>query len=216
MSKAKSNNVAVEAEVPSNATPLKPTPRKKAGKYDAAGGGVVTETTAAIAAALVVFGRDDGGKPHASWFGAADAELAIKAAGMMSYRVLPINSDEHRAAASGLAAGRVFASGRAFTPFCKEGAYTALATFPDSYQPPAPVLPEPEPTPVATGTPQRWEDVVVGSLVLASEEPQAGWFEAIITEDRGEALFVLRWRDFLDHDAFVRRADCLALLPAAP
>ena len=54
-------------------------------------------------------GSDDAGKPHASKFGEADAELAIKAAGLMSMRVLPVTTDEHRAAASGAGAlGRIF------------------------------------------------------------------------------------------------------------
>ena len=52
--------------------------------------------------------------------------------------------------------------------------------------------------------------------MLASMGESEGWYEAIVAEDRGEALFVLRWRDWSDHDAFVRRADGLALLPAVP
>ena len=164
----------------------------------------------------MVFGLDDGGKAHASWFGVADAELAVKAAGMMRFSVLPITTDEHRAAASGLAAGRVFASGRAFTPFAKMAAYEALKAFGEAYQPPVPPEPQPEPPLAVTGTPQRWGEIQVGSLVLASMGESEGWYEAIVAEDRGEALFVLRWRDWSDHDAFVRRADGLALLPAVP
>ena len=162
---------------------------------------------------LVVFGLDDGGKAHASWFGVADAELAVKAAGMMRFSVLPITTDEHRAAASGLATGRVFASGRAFTPFAKMAAYEALKAFGEAYQPPVPPEPQPEPPLAVTGTPQRWEDIDVGALVLASVGPDEGWFEAVVAEARGDAIFVLRWQGWPDHDAFVRRADGLALLP---
>ena len=165
---------------------------------------------------LVVFGLDEGGKAHASWFGATDAELAIKAAGLMGYRLLPITTDEHRAAASGLAAGRVFASGKGFVPFAKMAAYEALQAFGEAYQPPAPVAAAPEPAPGVTGTPQRWEDHGVGSLVLASVGPAEGWFEAIITESRGDAIFVLRWEGWPEDEAFVRRADGLALLPRRP
>lgn len=170
----------------------------------------------AAAPATVVFGLDEGGKAHASWFGAADAELAIKAAGLMGFSVLPITTDEHRVAASGLAAGRVFASGRCFAPFAKTGAYEALKAFDEAYQPPAPPEPQPEPPLTVTGTPQRWEDLQVGSLVLATAGPGDGWYEAIIAEARGDAIFVLRWQGWADYDAFVRRADGLALLPAPP
>ena len=165
---------------------------------------------------LVVFGLDEGGKAHASWFGAADAELAIKAAGVMRYGVLPITTDEHRAAASGLAAGRVFASGRAFTPFAKMAAYEALKAFGEAYQPPVPPEPQPEPPLTVTGTPQQWGEIQVGSLVLASTGPDEGWYEAVVAEDRGEALYVLRWCGWPDDAPFVRRADGLALLPARP
>ena len=75
---------------------------------------------------------------------------------------------------------------------------------------------QPGPPLAVTGTPQRWEDIEVGSLVLASTGTDEGWFEAIIAEARGDAIFVLRWQGWPDHDAFVRRADGLALLPAMP
>ena len=162
---------------------------------------------------FVVFGRDDGGKPHASVFGASEAELATRAAGLMRFKVLPIASDEHRKAASGLAAGRVFASGRAFSPFCREATYKALEAFPEAYTPPAPVEPEPVPPPTVTSTPQRWEDVDVGALVLANAGDEWGWHEAIVTEARGDDLLVLRWRDWPDEAAFPRRRDGVGLLP---
>jgi hypothetical protein len=40
--------------------------------------------------ALIVFGQDDSGKPHASWFSAVDAELAERAAGFMNMRALRV------------------------------------------------------------------------------------------------------------------------------
>ena len=166
--------------------------------------------------ALVVFGKDESGKAHASWFGAADAELAERAAGLMRYQILRVTTPDIRAKALELAAGRVFASGRSFVPFCKTAAYEALQAFPGAFAPPLPPEPKAEPEIAVTGTPQRWEDLQVGSLVLASTGPDDGWFEAVIAEARGGGLFVLRWQGWPDHDAFVRRADGLALLPARP
>src|SRR5215204_3233683 len=75
---------------------------------------------------LVVFGRDEAGKPHASWFDAASAELAVKAADLMNMRVLKVETEEHKALARQLAPGRVFASGRAFTPFARANLYSKL------------------------------------------------------------------------------------------
>ncbi len=76
--------------------------------------------------ALVLFGRDQAGKPHASWFDAASVELAAKAAGMMSMRAVPVETDELREVAASLPRGRSFSSGRAFTPFVKGKLYERL------------------------------------------------------------------------------------------
>src|SRR5215210_2690113 len=75
---------------------------------------------------IVVFGRDEAGKPHASWFDATSAELAVKAADLMNMRVLKVETEEQRALARQLAPGRVFASGRAFTPFARANLYSKL------------------------------------------------------------------------------------------
>src|SRR4051794_11571913 len=81
------------------------------------------------ATALVVFGRDNAGKPHASRFEPSEAELAEKAAGLMGMQVLRPETDEQRALAAKLPKGRVFASGRAFVPFVAAGLYGPLAAF---------------------------------------------------------------------------------------
>ena len=78
------------------------------------------------ALAVVVFGRDEAGKPHASSLGTSEAELAEKAAGLMGMRVLRLTSDEERELAAKLPRGRVFGSGRAFVPFVKVGLFDRL------------------------------------------------------------------------------------------
>src|SRR4051812_26319016 len=85
------------------------------------------EAEASAATALVVFGRDNAGKPHASRFDASEAELAEKAAGLMGMQVMRPENDEQRVLAAKLPKGRVFASGRAFVPFIKAAIYGPLA-----------------------------------------------------------------------------------------
>ena len=46
---------------------------------------------------IVVFGRDEAGKPHASWFDAEHAELAVKAAELMNMRDLRVETEEQEA-----------------------------------------------------------------------------------------------------------------------
>src|SRR3954469_1252231 len=76
--------------------------------------------------ALIVFGRDEAGKPHASRFSHADADLAERAAGLMGMRVLRVTGEEEIALAERLPAGRVFASGRAFVPFVAGSTFASL------------------------------------------------------------------------------------------
>src|SRR3954471_13293333 len=86
-----------------------------------------TKPKANLAAlAVVVFGRDEAGKPHAAWFDQGEASLAEKAADLMGLRLLRVHTDEHRALAAQLPHGRVFASGRAFVPFVKASLFRAL------------------------------------------------------------------------------------------
>jgi hypothetical protein len=86
---------------------------------------------------VVLFGLDGSGKAHASRFSLEDADLARMAAGLMGMQVLPLTTDEQRAAAKGLPQGRVFASGRAFVPFVKAAVYERLKAL-AGYSVPAP------------------------------------------------------------------------------
>ncbi|WP_152047147.1 hypothetical protein [Aureimonas psammosilenae] len=76
--------------------------------------------------ALIVLGRDDSDRPHASWFTADEAELAAKAAGLMEMAALPVEGDALAALAAKLPHGRVFASGKAFVPFVRAATFDDL------------------------------------------------------------------------------------------
>src|SRR3954470_16537649 len=85
-------------------------------------------TPAPATPALIVFGRTEPGKAHAAFFDRSEAALAEKAADFMSLRVLRVKTDEHRALATQLPHGSVFASGRAFVPFVKAALFLQLQT----------------------------------------------------------------------------------------
>ena len=87
---------------------------------------VLMQANAHAEPSLVVFGRDDAGKPRASWFDALSADLATRAADLMKMRVLKLETAEQKAVARQLAPGRVFASGRAFTPFARATVFSQL------------------------------------------------------------------------------------------
>ncbi len=178
-----------------------------------------------------MFGRDDAGKAHASWFDQSEAALAEKAADFMSLRVLRVRTDEHRALAAQLPHGRVFASGLAFVPFVKAALFLQLQTAAQAAsdanrdkltvstadnEAEKPPTSEPKrPAGAANGkAPCGWADIDVGSLVLATEGPSEGWWESVVLEAEAE-LFTLKWRDWPDLPRFVRRRWQLALLHPA-
>jgi hypothetical protein len=55
-------------------------------------------------------------------------------------------------------------------------------------------------------------DIGPGSVVLATEGPEEGWFEAVVVTVEGE-LLKLRWRDYPGIPAFSKRLTQVALLP---
>ena len=168
--------------------------------------------------ALVLFGRDAAGKPHAASFLGADANAAKVAATAMTLKTAEITTDAAREIAPKLPVGKLFPSGKAFAPFVKASVYTELLaaigvadeTPQAEHAEAAPKLYE------FTGyqLPPGWGDIKLGSLVLATVAPMDGWYEALITEVKDDGLFVLKWRDWPEDGAILRRAHQLGLLPA--
>ncbi|MES0198602.1 hypothetical protein [Mesorhizobium sp. M0011] len=182
---------------------------------------VASETTRS----LIVFGRDDARKAHASVFLLPDVEAAEGAArlmGMHSHRVEPGEATD---IVMRLPAGKLFDSGKAFVPFVKGELYTRIVTL-------AGVADEPRPhsagandhdspenasagSPEAVaghadegqgggsgdgggdgGSPDLWARLAVGDVVLASEGPDEGYFEARIMKTKAKGIFTLKFRDY--------------------
>lgn len=187
---------------------------------------VSTNEPPKAAPAVIVLGRDDSGKPHASWFDEAAAPLAEKAAAMMGMAALRAATGELRALAGHLPQGRVFSTGRAFVPFVKASLFDQLAkhlphptppplrlvddTAPKS--PPATDKPANEAKPRQEPTSPDWSKIAAGDVVLAREAQDEGWFECRVLEAKADGLFILRWRDWPDLPKIVRRAEQVALL----
>ena len=134
----------------------------------------------------------------------------------MGMRILSVDGDTLPALASKLPHGKIFASGRAFVPFVKAALFQELSGHlpkrdgdggaSDSE------IGEGGPDLPAPSLPEDWSKIATGSLVLASEGPQEGWFEAVVTEARGGDLFALRWRDWPEEPVLVRHREHLGLL----
>ena len=198
-----------------------------------------TTTMPAPAPVLVLFGRDEAGKPHAAWFDQASAELATKAATMMRMCVVPVQTDPLRELAASLPRGRVFASGRAFTPFIRVKLFERLTeatkdliglvannngdsmegsdaeTVGDAQQSATEdQASASDEESKAEQRPTRPEQIGFGSTVLATTGPAEGWFEAEVIGLNG-GMLTLKWQDYPGEPSFVRRRHEVGFLPTS-
>jgi hypothetical protein len=174
-------------------------------------------------------------RPHASWFGIADSEKAVAAAEQMGMHALAVAGDDLKAIAAQLPKGKIFASGKAFVPFVRAALFADLVrqipkdnkapkkhlrlvadtgdSKPEDKPAPAPRAKTPAPpAPDKPTRPEDWSKIKVGSLVLAREAVDEGWFEAIVTGTTSDGAFWLKWQDWPELDAIVRYRSQLALL----
>src|SRR5450759_4762791 len=159
--------------------------------------GTVEAANADTAPAIIVFGLDPTGKSKAATFPAHQVELATKAASLMQLRLLKIDSPELTQFAAQLPVGKIYASGHGFVPQVRTDIYERLVQFAD----PAP----------APGLPATWDDIDVGHMVIARDEPAFGWWEAIVIAKDGDML-TLKWRDYPKQAPAVLHRAALALL----
>jgi hypothetical protein len=69
--------------------------------------------------------------------------------------------------------------------------------------------------PIPIGTPAAgWQDIKVGSVVVAFENSDDGWWEAVVTAINGDNL-TLRWRDYSTQPAVVRSRSQIAFMASA-
>ncbi|MCJ2128687.1 hypothetical protein [Methylobacterium sp. E-045] len=191
-----------------------------------------TTTVAAIPPGLILFGRDERHRPHASRFSAGDKAEAERAADLMGMHVLEISDDTHHNLAAGLPQGRLFGSGKAFVPFVKAEVFDLLVTaagLPDVAVPVGASAKVTGAHPASGGgasgdaggggpggrfkAPADWPGIERGCLVLACAGPQDGWFEAIIMYTKADDAFELQWRDWPDDPLITRHRNELGLLP---
>ncbi|WP_018045709.1 hypothetical protein [Methylobacterium sp. 88A] len=187
---------------------------------------------ATIPPGLILFGRDERHRPHASRFAADDKAEAERAAGLMGMHVLEISDDTHHSLAAGLPQGRLFGSGKAFVPFVKAEVFdrlVAAAGLPDVTMPVRASAKATGAPPASGGSagdasgagghggrfkaPADWPGIERGCLVLACAGPQEGWFEAIIMYTKADDAFELQWRDWPDDPLITRHRSELGLLP---
>ena len=78
----------------------------------------ITLEPAPLPTPVVMFGKDDRGKAHASRFDPPDAILAERAAGLMGMKLLRLESSEQLEIGAKISLGKIFSGGRALCPAC--------------------------------------------------------------------------------------------------
>jgi hypothetical protein len=169
---------------------------------------------------VIILGRDDSGKAHASFFPATDAQPASRAASLMGMFSLRADNDAVRSLLPKLPKGKLFDSGKAFVPFVKQDLYKQIAAhLPEADRAKAEEV-RAAPADVSqqghaatpSNVPDDWGKIVVGSLVLATDDPLEGWFEATVIELKPDNVLRLQWRHYLDLPPFNRKLEDVALL----
>jgi hypothetical protein len=170
--------------------------------------------------ALIVFGTDRAKKHHASRFGSAAAQSAQAAAKAMGMRALRVVSDEQREIARRLPKGTVSPKGRTLGPLVRPALYNKLlAVAGNEGAPPTPPNPPPAdlakkpalPADAKSDPYGGWAGLIKGAVVLATDDPNVGWFEASVQHVDGGTL-TLRWQGWPDLPKFNRKLTQVALL----
>lgn len=183
----------------------------------------------AMTSALILLGRDEAGKAHASRFDDLDSQAVRNAAAIMGMATLPVVGKELETMAVALPKGKLFDSGRAFVPFVKSDLYErlhdqlpkkdreALAETNALRRAVAEATAAANAEPESFTLPDDWAKITVGNLVLAYDGDGEAWFEAYVVETKGADDLVLRWRGWPDLPNFVRNRNRIALMhPAYP
>jgi hypothetical protein len=182
----------------------------------------------------LILGRDDSNRPHAAWFMPEQLEQAESAANAMGMFFVNVGENQDLAAiATKLPKGKLFDSGKAFVPFIGGATFDKLLPFAPpaaaEHKEPKPKAPKPPKVAAAADDPatppaprpgidlpKDWSAIKVGSVVLASETKDEGWFEAKVVEAKPNDVFILRWSDYPDYEPFVRHRERLALMFPRP
>lgn len=188
---------------------------------------VATATGAADTPAVAVVHRNGKETPRGAWFPADDIEAVLAGAAEMGMHAVKASTPEIISLAQRLPKGRIFDSGKLFTPLIQGKVYDELMThIPEHGITAKPRLvmsatssddgdadAEGPGASVPEGTrPTDWSKITVGSLVLAEEARMEGWFEAIILEVCPKHVFKLRYRDYPDDPIITRHVSRLALM----
>jgi len=174
----------------------------------------------------LVYGLDKEGKPRGARYLTIRDDF-VSAAMDMGLQVLLV-PDELASIVAKLPLGRIYASGKGFTPVIRRPLYDKLKEAHDNLEAVHKVESEKAQAESsrrinqliaqgdvslgkkATGNlPSDWIAIAAGDMVVAMISPDEGWWSCIIVERDGD-LLKLRYRDFPKRPEFVRHISTIA------
>jgi hypothetical protein len=164
----------------------------------------------------VLFGIDEHGKPRAAYFEAVDSELMTRAAAATKLQLLrPVTATQLELAKQ-LPVGRIHANGTGFVPPIRPDLYSALQLAAESPQQSGTTASTVAPSPAVARRapvhlPKNWDSIEVGDLVIALENVNEGWWEAIVMATDKDML-TLKWRDYPTFPRFSLHRTAVALM----
>jgi hypothetical protein len=164
-------------------------------------------------APLLVFGLDQAGKPKAGRFPDRHATLARKAALALNLNAYPMDRPKLVELASQIPVGRIHAQGKAFIPSIKQGLFDQIrqAVNPATTMAAA-AKAGPQVTMAPTNRqPKDWDSIGVGDLVLCTEGPREGFWEAFIVARDGDKISC-QFRDYPRQPVYECSIDDIALM----
>lgn len=157
---------------------------------------------------LVVIDADSNGPARGASFDLAPKEAISKAMEGTTAKIIEVDQPKLDQIDPDFPQGKLPSAGKPALMPIKRATYErllALAT-------PVPVPPPPV-VPAAPADP--WAAIRVGSVVLASDARNDGWWEAVVVRvEQNGATLRLKWRDFPDLGEFTKPLNRVGLPPA--
>lgn len=159
---------------------------------------------------LVVFDADTNGSTRGASFDPAARDALAQALEGTTAQMVELDQVKLDQIDPDFPQGKLAATGKPSLPAIKRATFdrlTAVAT----------PVPPPPPPPAAPAQPvDPWAAIKVGTVVLASEAKDDGWWEAVVVKlEHNGGTLRLKWRDFPDLAEFTKPLSRVGLPPPA-
>jgi hypothetical protein len=175
---------------------------------------VAMEPTKGRSRVFIVIGFDDRLKPRGARYLNPDEDQLAKVVEDTDLRLYELRSPDLIELAGSLPVGKLPATGPRSTPEIKQIVYSEIVCGIAEEAGAVPRGKTDGPLPAQKGSPESWDVIDTGHLVVAQECPEYGWAEAIVVERKG-SLLTLRYRDYPKLPKFHRQYRTVALLNRA-